>query len=250
VIPRALVVRSGAIPGMAFPRPNDPGRLEVVEIVSHAVFALEPALEPLVQPARLAIFTSQIAVALLLEDPARANLFRTSLVGGQVAAIGDSTAEALRSRGIPPDIVAAGSGASLIDLLPARLDGWRVLLPRGEDATDELPEELGHRGARLAPFVMYRKNPVPRDPDLDRDLVLHPFSAFCTTSPSAAKWLFAGATESSAARLRETPAVVLGRFTARYLESHGVARVELAPEASFVSALALLETLAAAPPPA
>lgn len=256
--PRVLVVRSGAIPAVRFPRPDDPGSLEVVEKVSHTVTPLAADLSALTpgltsdEPLGWAIFTSQIAVRLLLGEPDHARLFQAAMTGGRVAAVGETTAETLRSFGVEPDVVAAGSGASILDRMPARLDRVRVLLPRGEDATRDLPEGLEARGAHLDPIVLYSKTPRPRDPELDRDLLdrERPFAAFCTTSPSAAQWLFHGATEETMVRLRDTPAVVLGRFTERYLESHGIVRIETAREASFASALASLVDLAAAPRPA
>lgn len=240
---RGLVVRSGAIP---FPRPADPAPLEIVEKVSHRIESIAGDTDALSEPAALAVFTSQITVRLLLEDPERARRFRECLAGGRVAAVGDATAEALRRYGVVPSIVAAGSGKSVLDSLPPRLDGWRVLLPRGEDATRDLPESLAGRGARLAPMVLYRKLPAAFDPALSREIEGGLFAAFCPTSPAAARWLFAGAGQAAIARLRETPAVVLGRFTGRYLGSHGVERVEEAREPSFAAALERLVELAGA----
>jgi len=248
--PRVLVVRSGLISGVDFPRPRDPEALELVEKMSHSVDSLSPDLEPLREPAQLAVFTSQIAVGLLLDDPVRRGLFRECLSSGRVAAVGEVTAATLRERGVDPAIVAAGSGANVLDRLPARLDGLRVLLPCGEDATADLPETLHRRGARLAPLVLYRKTPMPRDAGLQQEIVERPFAAFSTTSPSAAQWLFAGAGVEAMERLRRTPAVVLGRFTGRYLESRGIARIEFAAEPTFSSLLEGLEELAAASQPA
>jgi len=244
---RVLVVRSGAIPSVHFPRPAEPSRLELVEKISHTIVPLEADLTALDEPAAFAVFTSQIAVRSLLEDPGRARRFRSAIANGRVAAVGETTAECLRTFGVEPDIVAAGSGESMLDRLPARLDRLRVLLPRGDDATHELPEGLEARGASIVPLVLYAKRERPPDPDLDREIIERPFAAFCTTSPSAARWLFRTVSDEGLAVLRGTPAVVLGRFTFRYLESHGIARIETVPEASFVSALQMLETLAAVP---
>jgi uroporphyrinogen III methyltransferase / synthase len=238
---QALVIRSGAI---AFPRPPASAGVEIVETVSHTVDPLPSSLDALSEPAALAVFTSQIAVRLLLENPETAVRFRKCLAGGKVAAVGDATAESLARYGVAVSIVAAGSGSSVIDRLPRRLDGWRVLLPRGEDATHDLPEALAGRGARLAPMVLYRKAPVAFDAALEEAIAGGRFAAFCPTSPAAARWLFAGASDAAMSRLRELPAVVLGRFTGRYLGSHGIARVEVAPEANFASVLGLLVSLA------
>lgn len=247
--PSVLVIRSGGIP---FPRPEAGAGFEVVEKVSHDIVPLPPEPGEFAEPAALAVFTSQIAVRILLDEPARASRFRDCLAGGRVAAVGDVTAEALRRRGVEPAVVAAGYGTSVLDLLPADLQGWEVVLPRGADATEELAEGLRRRRARVAPVVLYRKDPVPADPALDAEVAAGRFSAFCTTSPAAARWLFETSGEEALRRLRATPAVVLGRFTGRYLGSHGIARVEAAPEPSFASALDALRglALAAAAPPA
>ncbi len=72
-------------------------------------------------------------------------------------------------------------------------------------------------------------------------------AAFCTTSPAAADWLFAGLSPEAAERLRATPAVALGNATLERLASHGVETVHVAPEARFRSAGTLLEQLARLP---
>ena len=79
-----------------------------------------------------------------------------------------------------------------------------------------------------------------------REIVERPFAAFCATAPSAAQWLFEGLGPEAEARLRATPAVVLGMSTLRWLDARGVTRIEVAPEASFAAAAQRLEALATA----
>jgi uroporphyrinogen III methyltransferase/synthase len=201
------------------------------------------------EPADLAVFTSQIAVRRLFENPELLARFQGSLAGGRIAAVGQVTAEALRSRGLAPDLVAAGSVATILDRLPARLSGTRVVLPRGSDASEELADELARRGAKVAPLVLYRKVPRPKDPEIERGVAAGEFAAFFPSSPSAALWLFSGLSPASMARLRRIPAAVLGRFTQRYLQAHGIERVEVAREANFASVAELLVRLAAGPRP-
>jgi uroporphyrinogen-III synthase len=232
-----------------FPRPDEPDRLEIVEKFSHTIQPLAADLSALEsgEPFGWAIFTSQIAVRFLLGEPAHARQFRQALAGGgRIAVVGEMTADAVRSFGMEPDVVAAGSGAGVLDRLPARLDRVRVLLPRGDDATRDIPEGLQARGAHVEPIVLYSKIPRPRDADLDREITDpdRPFSAFFVSSPSAGQWLFHEASSDALAVLRRTPAVVLGRFTERYLESHGVERIETSADASFGSALARLLEIA------
>jgi uroporphyrinogen-III synthase len=195
--------------------------------------------------AKFVVFTSQVSVERAFGDPTLAPLFRKIVAGAQAVAVGTVTGEALAAHGVTADLVAGGSSESILERLPARLDGQRVILPCGEDAPLELPEKLRSRGARVARLVLYRKVPVPRDDLLESEILNRPFAAFCTTSPSAATWLFSGLSTAAVNRLRSTPAVVLGRFTRRFLESHGVSRIEVTEEARFSEAVKLLEHLAA-----
>ncbi len=242
--PRALVVRSGANP---FARFAPSARVEIVEKSSHSIAPLEPDSTLLESPADFAIFTSQVAVETLFADDRLASLFRKATAGGVVVAVGPVTGEVLAAKEVAVSFVAVGSGGSVAERLPRDLSGKRVLLPCGEDASPELSERLHSRGARVTPLVLYRKIARPRDIALEGEILENPFAAFCTTSPSAARWLFEGLGEAATRRLRTTPAVVLGRFTRRFLEAHGVARIEVTEEARFADALALLETLATAP---
>jgi uroporphyrinogen III methyltransferase / synthase len=243
-LPRALVVRSGANPFASFAGSS---RIEILERSSHSIEPVETDRALLESRADFAIFTSQVAVESLFADESGASLFRTATAGGIVVAVGPVTGEALRAKSVVVGFVAAGSGESVLERLPEDLSGRRVLLPCGEDASPELPERLHSRGAHVDRLVLYRKVARPRDRGLEREILERPFAAFCTTSPSAARWLFAGLGEAATRRLQSTPAVVLGRFTRRFLESHGVSRIEVTEEARFAEAVAVLEALATAP---
>jgi len=240
--PRTLVVRSGANPFLPL---GESSMIEIVEKVSHSIVPVEPDVRAFERPADLAVLTSQVAVERLFSDARLGELFRNALAAGRVAAVGSATDEALRKRGLSAAIVARGSAEGVLEKLPADLSGWSVLLPCGEDASPELREGLHRRGAHVAVLTLYRKVARPADLELQREILQRPFAAFCTTSPSAARWLFAGLGESAAERLRKTPAVVLGRVTRRFLESHGVQRILVTEEARFSSAVRLLERLAA-----
>jgi len=246
-LPRALVVRSGMNPFAAL---AESPRLEIVEKSSHTIEPVAAAPEAIEGSYDLAVFTSQIAVEGLASQPALFAAFQRALAGGRIAAVGAVTAERLQGHGIHAALTAAGSAEGVLDVLPRALDGWRVLLPCGEDASEELPEGLRYRGAHVDRLVLYRKVARPHDAALARQILEQPFAAFCTTSPSAARWLFESLPEPAADRLRATPAVVLGRFTRRFLESHGVFRIETAEEPRFAAAVQLLEKLALPKPEA
>jgi uroporphyrinogen-III synthase len=241
--PRVLVVRSGARP---FPSGEGGATLEVIERVSHRIEPVAPPERALTEPVSLVIFTSQASVERVGGDP-RLSEIAIAARAARVAAVGPATAEALRVRGIEPALTAAGSGEALLAHLPARMEGWRVVLPCGEDSAQELPEGLRRRGARVDRVVVYRKVRLARDGELETEIVERPFTAFCATSPSAAAWLFEDLPEAATLRLRGTPAVVLGPSTCRDLEARGVDRIAMTARPRFSAALLLLKELASAP---
>ncbi len=241
-VPRILVVRSGERPVSRW------GRLagvEVVERESHRVEAAAVGRDALRTPFDLAVFTSQIAVDRMLNAGEIADQFRRALQAARVAAVGPSTAGALRSRGIEPALVGNSSAESVLAKLPESLSGWRVLWPCGEDASRDLPAELERRGALVDRLVVYRKTPRAPDRALGREILERPFALFCTTSPAAARWLFDSLEGDAIRRLRETPAVVLGPSTRRFLEENGVCQIHTAKPGTYAGAAQVLARLAA-----
>jgi uroporphyrinogen-III synthase len=243
-LPRVLVVRSGANPFLSI-TPSE--RVEVVEKVSHSIQPVEPAEYQLRAVPDFLVFTSQVGVERAFGDERFATFFRKAAESAHVVAVGEVTGGALAAKGIAADLVAGGSAESILERLPVRLDGKRVLLPCGEDGAQELRERLRSRGAQAMRVVLYRKIPNKHDPKFEREIIEKPFAAFCTTSPSAASWLFEGLGDGAIRRLRAIPAVVLGRFTRRFLEGHGITRITVTEEARFSEAMAALEALAAGP---
>jgi uroporphyrinogen III methyltransferase/synthase len=75
----------------------------------------------------------------------------------KVAAVGTATAEAARAAGWPVDFVARRfQGVALAEELGERLRGCKVLLPRSDRASLELPEMLRRVGAQVTEAVAYR----------------------------------------------------------------------------------------------
>lgn len=243
---RVLVVRSGANP---FARLTTRPGIQVVERVSHAIEPVAPPPAAFDRRADLAIFTSQVTVERLFSDAQLGPRVRQAVAPGRVVAVGPATEAALRRHGMTPDVIARGGAESILESLPRRLDGLHVLWPCAEDATVELFDGLRRRGASVSRVAVYRKVPTPPDRELAREIVDRPFDAFCVTSPSAATWLFAALPPEAAQRLRQTPAVVLGPYTRRYLESHGISRIAVTEDPRFEAAARTLESLAGTPPP-
>jgi len=243
--PRVLIVRSGANPFARLPTRTG---LEIVERVSHSIAPLPVPLTVFDRREDYVVFTSQVTVERLLTDEALAPAARRVIAGARLVAVGPATEGALRRHGLFPDVVARGGAESVLGRLPKRLEGIHVLHPCAEDASPELAEGLHRRGASVTRVPVYRKVPTPPDPELAREIVDNPFRAFCVTSPSAATWLFHKLPPEAANRLRETPAVVLGPYTRRYLESHGVEHIAVTDEARFDAAAKMLEALAGGAP--
>lgn len=239
--PKVLVVRSG---GRPFFSGEGPRSLEVRERVSHAIVPYREGESALDRRADMAIFTSQVGVERLLGDPELAARLKEAISAGLIAAVGIATADSLARHGMPAREIGEGSARSLLDRLPADLSGQRVLLPRGDDASTALEEELQRRGAVVETLVLYRKVPRPRDADLAVEIVREPFAAFCVTATSAARWLFEDVGKNARERLRATPAVALGPSTRRFLLGQSVSRVEVPHPVNFTEAARLLESLA------
>lgn len=239
--PRFLVLRSGERPFSA----DLVRELDLLEKRTHD-FESREAENPR-GDFDLVLFTSAAAVERFLarED------FAARLSGrATVHAVGPATAELLRRGGFDTVREGGGSVRSLLESLPESLAGTRVLLPRGEDADDELPRGLAERGATVVPLTLYRKTPVPYDAALDEVIATRPPALFFATSPSAARWLFDRVSPESARRLRAIPAIALGLPTEAVLLSCGAKRVSIARPPTFESAGRLAVRLAAAGPPA
>jgi uroporphyrinogen III methyltransferase/synthase len=85
------------------------------------------------------------------------------LAGRTVAAIGPGTAAALRARGVEPDVVPERAVAEgLVEAL-AGVPAERVLVARGAEGRDVLPDALRERGAQVDVLPLYRTVAEPLD---------------------------------------------------------------------------------------
>ncbi|HSD72615.1 MAG TPA: uroporphyrinogen-III synthase [Thermoanaerobaculia bacterium] len=232
-----LVVRSGE---RAFPSHLLPD-IEVIERQSHAIETL--AAKPPEGPFDLAIFTSRSAADRFL---ARDDLL--AVLPGRVLAVGSVTAERFRA-GLSVEVEeGGGSVGQMLRQLPRQLTGTRVLVPHGEDADPELSRELARRGAEVVSLLLYRKVPLPYDPDLDTSILALSPVAFFATSPSAARWLLDGAGDAAKARLTRIIAIVLGEATRKALSARKVARIEVAWPPTFERVAQIAAELGGRPP--
>ncbi|WP_018131503.1 uroporphyrinogen-III C-methyltransferase [Effusibacillus pohliae] len=83
-------------------------------------------------------------------------------IRGKIAAVGSSTEEALRARGLIADLRPQQYvGESLFEALAPHLQpGHKILLPRADIARKELPGELRRIGCEVAEIDVYQNQPV------------------------------------------------------------------------------------------
>jgi uroporphyrinogen-III synthase len=160
-----------------------------------------------------------------------------SRAGLRVAAVGPSTARALREAGWPVHRVPEeGRGEALVEAFREAGDaaGSRVLFPASAIARDEIPVGLRELGSRVDSIVAYRMVTVP----LDRTACAAQVGAgevnvVTFASPSAMEGLREGLGDELFQHLVENvPAAAMGPTTAGALNEVGWRTVRVARDAS------------------
>ena len=107
------------------------------------------------------IFTSTNGVSAFFD---RLGKDARSLAGRKVAAVGESTAESLRQRGIHPDLIPPRfQSAALLPLLEKDQKGIHTAVIRAATGSDELIDELRKRGGDVDLAIAYETKPVAGD---------------------------------------------------------------------------------------
>jgi len=187
------------------------------------------------------VFTSVNGVTAFEERLRLAGLDAGALAGRRVAAIGPETAEALRRRGVRPEIVPTEYRAEgLVAMLGPRVrPGSEVLLVRAAEARDVLPRELAVRGARVSVAPAYR---TVTETDGARQIVAlleaRRVDVVTFTSSSTVRGLVALLPPDSIHRLLDGVVLAaIGPITAATLAEHGLSAA-VAPREYTVAALA------------
>jgi uroporphyrinogen III methyltransferase/synthase len=107
---------------------------------------------------RWAVFTSVNGVDAFWEAVQREGLDARAFAGVRIAAIGPATAEALRRRGLSPDLVPSEYIAEALAeaLRPSLHNGDRVLLPRAAEARAVLVDALSAIGVAVDEVPAYQ----------------------------------------------------------------------------------------------
>jgi len=190
-------------------------------------------------------FTSTNAVRAIREKFEEYGLDARAFAGVKVAAVGDSTARALREFGIMPDLVPSGeqSAEGLADDWPAYDDVLdpinRVLLPRADIATEALVARLTDLGWEAEDVTAYRTVRASPPPAPVREAIKGGgFDAVLFTSSSTVRNLIGIAGKPHAV----TVIAVIGPQTAKTAAEFGLRVDVMAPTPSVTE---LVEALAA-----
>ncbi len=194
------------------------------------------------------VFTSANAVAEFLN--------RASAVTGDepvhvlakpwVAAVGKSTARTLEAIGVQVDLVpedARAEGlATAFDEMGAG-PGWKVLIPRAEEAREVLPDALRASGAEVDVVVVYRTVPAEPDPAVVERLRAGGVDAVTFTSGSTVRHFverLADAGLDPSGQMEHLVVASIGPVTTRALEKRGFHADVEAAEATMGSLAAAL----------
>lgn len=163
----------------------------------------------------------------------------------RIAAIGPSTARAVRERGAPVDYVPEASTAeSLAASLPVA-PGERVVLLQADIAHGALRDGLTERGAEVRDVAAYQTVPEA-DPGVVRDVLARHPNAITFTSTSTVRGFLAAVDD--VVQLGDARLVAIGPVTAKQMERLGLPAHAIAREPSTDGLLDALVHLFAAHP--
>jgi len=170
------------------------------------------------------IFTSVQGVRFFHERMNALGQPTESLYGSKIAAIGPATARELKKLGKKPDFVPAEFLSKQIARGLGSVEGKRILLPRADIASKELPGLLKNQGAVVEEVVGYRTI-VPTDLSGDRlqSILNQGVDVVTFTSPSTVRNLakIAGA-ESLEGLLKDVKIACIGPVTAEAARELGI----------------------------
>lgn len=197
------------------------------------------------------LFTSNNAVDAVFSALADAGLDVRAFAGTLVCAIGSKTRDALRSRGISPDLMpddarAEGVIAAFRPLLAGRT---RILLPRAEVAREVLPDSLREAGAEVDVVSAYQNlPPAPKDTERIRSLIdPAEVDAILFTSSSTVRNLLDVLGRDAAAQLNSLALFSIGPVTTQTAERLGLRLAATSPDQTIESLVATARAYYAPP---
>lgn len=174
------------------------------------------------------VFTSPNGVNAFFDRLRQRGRDARALAGCMIAAVGDSTAGDLRTRGIEPDLVPARfQSAALLPLLDSDQRGVRTAVIRAATGSDELIDGLRQRGGEVDLAVAYETKPIAGDVQQLQQIDIVTF-----TSGSTVENFFAVAAD----RLPNAKLASIGPVTSDAIRRHG-REVDIEADSATVAAL-------------
>lgn len=136
--------------------------------------------------------------------------------GTVVVAVGGGTAQSLAQQGIASTLVADGSGAALVDQMPAADEGATVLFPASSAASRTVPEGLRAKGYRVHEVTAYKPRRLDPPPAVAVGMATGAYGALVLTSPMIARQAAAVGVHPS------TAVVTIGEPTSRAVHQAGL----------------------------
>jgi len=161
--------------------------------------------------------------------------------GAYMAAVGPGTAEFARMRGLRVDFVpSAHNGVSIANELGERLRGRRVLLPRSDKASPDLPAAVRQHGGEPLEVVAYRTE-LSENEDMLQRINECAVDAITLFSPTEVQVLQRMSTEEGFAELqRRVPILAIGEVTAAACRKFGIQTPLVAADATVAAVIATL----------
>ncbi|CAB3391877.1 uroporphyrinogen-III C-methyltransferase [Kyrpidia spormannii] len=189
------------------------------------------------------VLTSRHAVESVWSRMRALELDVRRLSGVRMAAVGPATAEALRERGVIPELTASEyRGQALAEtLVPHIASGDVVLLPRSNLASRDVPEVLSAAGAAVVEAEAYRTEPGCEGAEEVRGLLREGrIHAVTFTSSSTVRFFLQGIGEEARPWLEHVPAFCIGPVTAATARELGLKVAGVAEQATVDSLVDLL----------
>jgi len=169
------------------------------------------------------VFTSTNTVDVMFDRIASMNLDARVFYGTKIAAIGQITADSLRSRCIEADLVPAESVSEglLKEMKHVGLVGSRVLIPGAETRRDALVDGLKELGADVETVIAYRTVSVEGSISRLRQALEEGVDVATFTSSSTVKGLM-GLIDGDGSKLSGIDVACIGPVTANEARNFGL----------------------------
>jgi len=168
------------------------------------------------------VFASANAVDAFIERLLAGPRDLRALSAAKICVVGQATAERLAKHGVKPDVVPAEyRGEAVVPAIAelGRIEGLKVLLPRGDVGREVIADDLRKQGAEVTEVIAYRTVIVEPEregePDIYRMLLERHIDVVTFASPSAVRnFVRVLGAEPAADLLRTTVVACIGPVTA------------------------------------